>query len=177
MVTSLRMHDSCMAVTIRLARDQDRDAVLEVAARTWAQVFDAVNEVLGPDLALRLHGEDWRVYHAGEVREILASESTTTWVAEDDGRVVGFVAARVVDPDRRIGEVRIVGVDPESQGAGIGAALTRHAEAWLRAEDMAVAVIGTGGDPGHAPARALYESLGYRPFPIVQFYKALGPEE
>jgi hypothetical protein len=38
---------------------------------------------------------------------------------------------------------------------------------------MRVAVIGTGGDPGHAPARRLYERSGYRPFPVVQFYKEL----
>jgi len=166
-----------MTMTIRPCADDDRDSVLEVAARTWGPVFAAVNAVLGQELAWRLHGEDWRTYHAVELREILDAESTVTWVAEVDGRVVGFAAARVVDPDRRIGEVRIVGVDPTAQRAGIGAALTKHAERWLRDQGMAVAFVGTGGDPGHAPARGLYEALGYRPFPIVQFYKALGPEE
>jgi hypothetical protein len=35
------------------------------------------------------------------------------------------------------------------------------------------AAVGTGGDPGHAPARHLYERAGYRPFPIVHYYRAL----
>jgi GNAT superfamily N-acetyltransferase len=166
-----------MPVSIREVRDQDREAVFEVATRTWVPVFAAVNAELGPELARQLHGEDWRAHHAGELREILDATSTVTWVAEVDGRIVGFAAARVVDPDRRIGEVRIVGVDPSAQRAGIGAALTLHAEVWLRYQGMAIAFIGTGGDPGHAPARGLYEALGYRPFPIVQFYKALDPDE
>ena len=166
-----------MTPTIRLVDAQDRDRLLELAARAWEPVFPAVNEILGPDLARRLHGADWHAYHATELRDILDSESTVTWVAEADGRVVGFAAARVVDPERRIGEVRIVGVDPTAQRMGVGAALTRHAEAWLETQGMAIVFIGTGGDPGHEPARALYQALGYRPFPVVQFYKALPAEE
>jgi hypothetical protein len=38
---------------------------------------------------------------------------------------------------------------------------------------VGLAVLGTGGDDGHAPARALYESLGFRPFRHVRYYKAL----
>ena len=67
-----------------------------------------------------------------------------------------MAAARIVDPDRRIGEIRILGVDPAAQRAGVGATLTRHAEAWLREAGADVAYISTGGDPGHAPARGLY---------------------
>jgi hypothetical protein len=29
--------------------------------------------------------------------------------------------------------------------------------------------VGTGGDTGHGPARALYESLGYRALPGVRY--------
>ncbi len=166
-----------MTVTIRLADELDRDAVLDLAARAWEPVFASVNAILGPELAKQLHGDDWRVYHGAEVRDILTAEAAVAWVAEVDGRIVGFAAARVVDPLRRIGEVWIVGVDPDAQRSGVGSALTRHAEAWLRAEEMAVAFIGTGGDPGHEPARKLYEALGYRPFPVVQYYKALGSDD
>jgi hypothetical protein len=33
--------------------------------------------------------------------------------------------------------------------------------------------IGTGGDDFHAPARALYEELGFTPFPNVNYTKAI----
>lgn len=163
-------------MTIRRADGADREAVAEVAAQAWEPVFTSVNDALGPDLARHLHGDDWRVHHGAEVALILASETTVTWVAEVDGKVVGFAAARVVDPQRRIGEVQIVGVDPAEQRAGIGAALTRHAEGWLRDQRVEIVYIGTGGDPGHEPARRFYEALGYQPFPVVQFYKVLDAE-
>jgi len=36
-----------------------------------------------------------------------------------------------------------------------------------------LAEIGTGGDPGHAPARHVYEKAGFTPLPLVRYYKAL----
>jgi GNAT superfamily N-acetyltransferase len=158
---------------IRTARPDDHEGLLALASRAWEPVFDSVNEVLGDELARLLHGEDWRQHHAAEMREILDSDSIRTWVAEVEGKDVGFVAARVVDAARRIGEVRIVGVDPAAQRQGIGRALIRHAEVWLQEQGMAVAFMGTGGDPGHAPARGLYELLGYRLFPSAQYFRIL----
>jgi GNAT superfamily N-acetyltransferase len=156
---------------------EDHDALLALASEAWDPVFASVNEVLGGELAGLLHGEDWRRHHSAEIREILDSDSTSTWVADVEGRQVGFVAARVVDPERRVGEVRIIGVDPTAQRRGIGGALIGHAEAWLREQGMAVAFIGTGGDPGHAPARRLYESLGYRLYPSAQYFRVLRDEQ
>jgi ribosomal protein S18 acetylase RimI-like enzyme len=160
-------------LTIRSARPDDHEELLALASRAWEPVFAAVNEVLGDELARLLHGEDWRNHHAAEMREILDSDSIRTWVADVDGKRVGFVAARVADPGRRIGEVRIVGVDPAAQRLGIGSALIRHAEVWLHEQGMAVAVLDTGGDPGHAPARSMYELLGYRLVPNAQYFRVL----
>jgi GNAT superfamily N-acetyltransferase len=161
-----------LTLSIRPARDTDLDAVLHVASRAWDPVFASVNAVLGSTLARSLNGDDWRIHHAAEVTNILAG--IMTWVAERGGATVGFVAARVADPGRKIGEVHIVGVDPVAQRTGV--ALVRHAEEWLRQQGMTVVFIGTGGDPGHAPARRLYASLGYRPFPVIQHYKRLDTE-
>jgi GNAT superfamily N-acetyltransferase len=168
-------HPSVVTLTIRRASATDEDAVLTLAGRAWEPVFASVNLVLGPELARSLHGEDWRTHHAAEVATILAG--MTAWVAERGTAIVGFAAARIADPGRRIGEVHIVGVDPDAQRTGVAAALVRHAEEWLREQGMAVIFIGTGGDPGHAPARSLYSSLGYRPFPVVQHYKRLDAED
>lgn len=146
---------------------------MAVALRAWAPVYASVNAALGPELAELLHGVDWRDHQEREVREALDTPSMNVWVSERDGAVTGFVAARVVDPGRAIGEVYIVGVDPATQGTGLGTALTDHATAWLREQGMRVAYISTGADPGHAPARRLYERLGYHGLAGVQYFKPL----
>jgi ribosomal protein S18 acetylase RimI-like enzyme len=43
----------------------------------------------------------------------------------------------------------------------------------VRAGGVPLAVIGTDGDDGHAPARALYERHGFTGLPLVRYYRAL----
>jgi hypothetical protein len=68
----------------------------------------------------------------------------------------------------------MLAVDPEGQRQGLGRVLTDHATVWLCDAGMRVAMIGTGGDPGHAPGRRVYERAGYRAMPIARYFKALG---
>jgi hypothetical protein len=43
----------------------------------------------------------------------------------------------------------------------------------MRRDGAEVVEIGTGGDPIHAPARALYERLGCTPLPVTVYYRTL----
>ena len=52
-------------------------------------------------------------------------------------------------------------------------ALMQTATDWIKAQGVELAVAATGGDPGHAPARALYERLGFTPLPLVRYYRTL----
>jgi hypothetical protein len=36
-----------------------------------------------------------------------------------------------------------------------------------------LAIVATGGDPGHAPARRTYEKAGFTPLPLVRYYALL----
>src|SRR5689334_4397409 len=111
---------------IRDCRPLDHDEIVELSLRAWAPVFVSVGELLGPELSTLLHGADWREHQAREVRATLYDASRRVWVAEYEGRVVGFVAAAVVDEARLIGEVTMVAVDPAAQRHGIGSSLTEH---------------------------------------------------
>ena len=145
---------------------------MKLSLRAWEPVFDALKEALGPELFLRLRG-DWRARQATEVRHVLADSTQRVWVAAAvGGTAVGFVAAKL-HRELDLGEIYIIAVDPAVQGQGIGMALTRVATDWLRESGMRVAMIETGGDPGHAPARRLYEKAGYTPLPAVRFFKTL----
>src|SRR5690349_6298327 len=137
-----------MAIRVRERDPADDEAIVELSLRAWKPVFTAVAAELGPDLNTLLHGEDWREHQEREVRETLARDGMRTWVAEEDGRVAGFVCAAVVDPRRLIGEIAMLAVDPASQRHGIGTELTELATQWLRESGKRVAFLGTGGDEG-----------------------------
>ena len=157
---------------LRESRPSDADALVALSLRAWEPVFVSLRDILGDDLFRRLRG-DWRAGQEGQVRAVLADPEHRVWVAQDaTGTPVGFVAARV-DHDQKIGEINMIAVGPSAQNEGIGATLTEAATEWLRESGMQTAMVETGGDPGHAPARRLYENAGYTPLPLVRFFKPL----
>jgi GNAT superfamily N-acetyltransferase len=160
-----------MDADIRGFGPHDEEAVVELSLRAWAPVFASMEEVLGPELSARMHG-DWREHQARAVRATLANPSATVWVAEANGSVVGFVAA-TLDREPAMGEIWMLAVDPDHQERGVGTALTEHATGWLRDSGMRVAMVETGGDPGHAPARRVYDKTAYTPVPVMRYFKAL----
>jgi ribosomal protein S18 acetylase RimI-like enzyme len=85
---------------------------------------------------------------------------------------VGFVAVKL-HLENTMGEIYMVAVDPAVQRRGIGTALTAFALDWMKQAGMSVAMVETGGDLGHAPARHTYEKLGFRLLPIARYFKKL----
>jgi GNAT superfamily N-acetyltransferase len=72
-----------------------------------------------------------------------------------------------------MGEIYMVAVDPDFQSRGIGSALIEFALDWMKQAGMAIAMVETGGDPGHAPARHTYEKAGFELLPIARYFKKL----
>jgi GNAT superfamily N-acetyltransferase len=94
-------------------------------------------------------------------------------VAVANGRPVGFVAIALNAFHQRMGVIDIIGVDPDYQRRGISSALTEIAAKHVRDRGMDIAVVETGGDPGHAPARAAYETAGFTLLPIARYFRLL----
>jgi hypothetical protein len=38
---------------------------------------------------------------------------------------------------------------------------------------MTTVMVETGGDPGHAPARATYEAAGFQLFPVAKYFRKI----
>jgi ribosomal protein S18 acetylase RimI-like enzyme len=72
-----------------------------------------------------------------------------------------------------MGEIYMIAVDPEFQRRGIAMQLTRHALDWFQQAGMSIAMVETGGDPGHGPARQTYEAAGFRLLPVARYFKGL----
>ncbi len=126
-------------------------------------VFASMERAYGPDLFARLR-PDWQQAQAEYIEEACSDPGNDTWVLEREGGVAGFVV--LVTDDRAIGRIELLAVDPAHQRRGVGGALNRFAVARLAAAGMVYAVVGTGNDAGHAPARASYRAVGFRPWPV-----------
>jgi ribosomal protein S18 acetylase RimI-like enzyme len=157
---------------IRPFEDRDAEEVVDLSLRAWAPVFASLERVLGSDIFRRLH-PDWREDQRRAVEDVCAAEKSRVWVAEVGESVVGFVSVGIFDAKRSMGEISMLAVDPDYQGGGIGTALTEFALDRLKEAGMTVAIVETGGDPGHAAARSTYEKAGYTLLPIARYFKNL----
>jgi ribosomal protein S18 acetylase RimI-like enzyme len=138
---------------IRRYEVHDLDAVLTLSIRAWAPVFASLEAVMNPAVFGHFY-PDWRVNQRDAVAAVCADEKIKLWVAQVDDAVAGFVAVKT-HPDG-LGEIYMIAVDPNYQRRGIAAALTEVALDGMRSAGLAVAMVETGGDPGHAPARHSY---------------------
>lgn len=147
-------------IEIREFLEGDLDAVIAFSLRAWAPVFDSVRDVLGDEIFLRLH-PDWRAGQAEAIRSSCLNEHRDVFVAIAGGRPVGFAAVALNAFHERMGVIEIIGIDPDYQRRGIASLLTEHSTEHMRRCGMDIVVVETGGDPGHAPARATYEAAGF----------------
>jgi len=148
------------------------DAVIRLSLLAWTPVFDSIQNAMDFDVYRAFYPDDWRVSQQKAVEEVCADADTKVWVAIDSGSTVGFVAVKL-HFESSMGEIYMIAVDPDYQRRGIGTALTQFALDWMKVAGMSVAMVETGGDPGHAPARCTYEKLGFGLLPIARYFKKL----
>lgn len=158
--------------TLRMQQEADITALVALAQRSWEDVEASVDAILGHPLD-RLATPSWRDHHAAVVRGVCEASESSVVVAEEDADILGFVAYRVHPASASMseyGEAEVIAVDPAHRRRGIGRALLHRAVSDLRAQGVPVIMLSTGGDEGHAPARALYESMGFRCVPTAQYW-------
>jgi len=100
----------------------DSDALAAVAAGSLqASYGDLVDEDRADALA-----DEW--YEAERVSEDLAEDAADWVVAEDDGDVVGFAQATLLDAHPPVGEIHWLHVDPDARGEGVARQLLGHVQ-------------------------------------------------
>ena len=152
-----------------------------MTSRTWfschcwhGSLFLARSSRYWATTSIRLIWPEWqnqpeRPQSNGFVKTV---RKTTVWVADVDGKAVGFLAYELNIKDKAA-EVQLLAVHPDYQNLGIGTELNSFALEKMKESGIKMAVVETGGDPSHAPARRSYEKAGYTPLPIVRYFKDL----
>ncbi|HJY38473.1 MAG TPA: GNAT family N-acetyltransferase [Steroidobacteraceae bacterium] len=135
-------------------------------------VFDSLKQVFVPPVYDTFYPEGWRVSQEKAVRDVCTSADFKVWVAIEAATVAGFVALRYQAADK-LGEIYMIAVDPDFQRRGIALALTDFAVERMKEAGMSIAMVETGGDPGHGPARAAYTRAGFGLFPVARYFKKL----
>jgi ribosomal protein S18 acetylase RimI-like enzyme len=160
---------------LRDCRQDDLPALVDLTIAAFRPLFEtALPQALDPVVFAHDHGS-WQDSYRRDVPALHdpAAQRFITLAEEDErgGALLGYVGWQV-HPDGS-GRLEMVAVHPDARRRGVGAALCRNVLDALRRQQVTVVHIGTGGDAFHAPARRLYESLGFTGYPVVDYTRAL----
>ena len=137
---------------IRVATGEDAEGIASVQERTWQAAYRHVFPVAELERGGFIQPDRWRGRLAHPPR------GWSTFVAEDDGRVIGFVSVGPSRDEVKTGELYAIYVEPEAWSTGVGRALIETAESRLH-EQYAEATLWVLGD--NPRARSFYERAGW----------------
>lgn len=161
---------------IRPFSADDIEAVVQMSLLAWEPVYQSFEQVLGAKIYSLLF-PDWKATQRTTVEKMcLEHKNAVVWIAEVEGAIVGFIVYTLNSRENgqeNTGEVDLLAVHPEYQNYGIGTELNGFALEKMRESGIKLAIVATGGDPGHAAARRTYEKAGYTALPGVRYYQAL----
>jgi GNAT superfamily N-acetyltransferase len=161
------------APSIRPFESPDLPALQHIRQAAFEPVFRSLREIVGAEIAAVAFARA-EADQAKLLDDICAAGSGHhVLVVTINGEIIGFVSF-TTDAERRIGEIGLNAMHPDHAGRGLGTWMYRHAMARMKELGMALATVGTGGDPSHAPARRAYEKAGFGPaVPSLHLYRLL----
>lgn len=171
----MRTERSPANMHIRDFRPEDLPALVDLTIEAFRPLFEIdLPTLLDPAVFAHDHGnwsDDYRrmlptLHDPDADRHIVLAED-----AVDIGPPLGYVGWQVNTDGS--GRLEMVAVHPAARRRGVGTAICRAALERLRQRGVTVVHVGTGGDPFHASARGLYESLGFNAYPVVDYTRVL----
>jgi ribosomal protein S18 acetylase RimI-like enzyme len=128
-------------MNIRLRSYQPSD--LGELKRITVEAFDgiALDQMVQAKIGA-LPGPDWRWRKARHVDDDVAATPAGIFVAESDGRILGYISTRL-DRETNKGRIPNLALVPEARGHGLGRRLIEHALEYFRREGMTFAMIET----------------------------------
>lgn len=135
---------------------RDEDAFIEVNNRAFA----------------------WHPEQAGLTRERLAETMAEDWfdpegfrLHESEGRLAGFCWTKVhADHDPPIGEIYVIGVDPDFHGRGLGGPMTLAGLEHLSSTGVTLANLYVEAD--NVPALKVYDRLGFHRHSVNRAFRS-----
>jgi ribosomal protein S18 acetylase RimI-like enzyme len=147
-----------LTIAVRDVRPRDLDAIVELDALAYDASF--------PERAPA--SREWKRYRRLALREELRRDPIGKWVAECEGRIIGFIFARFVGntmDDVPYVHIESVAVDPAYRHRGVASRLLEQVEETARRtgiewSELEVSV-------SNDEAVQLYERRGYTTYRIV----------
>ncbi len=158
-------------MNIREYKESDRPVITDITLRAWKSVFEGLEKSMDPAI-YQVFVPDWQAEQMRSLKTVCESDDIKKIVAEVDHTLVGFSAISF-HPEDFLGQVYMIGVDPDHQKHGIGIALMEESLRIIKEAGFQLAMVETGGDPGHESARRTYEKMGFQRYEVARYLKRI----
>ena len=164
-----RLHRLLLMTTIGSYQNTHRQKLLDFSIRAWISIFPALQQEVPGFVYECFYPNGWKHRQLADLAKVLDEEPGNVDVAFENEKPIGWVCTRL-HPEDMMGEIYVLVVDPDHQRKGIGQSLLEHSKQRVRNAGMAILMVETVEDRGHAPARKLYESNGFERWPVARYF-------
>ena len=153
--------------------NSDLPPLIDLTIETFRPFIEGyVQPLMGDDIFRHQHGQ-WEQDYRDDVPTMHDPGSGShVAVAQIGVAIVGYVSRKISEKPNH-GEICRLAVASPHRRHHVGRQLCLHAIQEMNADNVEVVGIGTGDDPFHTAARALYESLGFTKIPIAGYLKKI----
>lgn len=159
-----------MDIKIIPCEDKYIEDAIKLTYIAWQPIFDGYRNVLGEEM-FNVFYSGWKETKYKRVYEGLTSERG--YIALIENKVAGFIFY-IVDELTKTGIIEENAIANEFRGLGIAHKMYDFVFDKMRGEGMVYAMVSTGLDDAHAPARKAYEKAGFdKGIGNIRYYKEL----
>ncbi|MCK4566165.1 MAG: GNAT family N-acetyltransferase [Candidatus Thorarchaeota archaeon] len=162
-------------MVLRFARIDDFQKIDEITVICYKAIHESWIAMQGESVSevFRTPDMTWEERKTKQNHDLFAEHPEWVWVLEQNSDIIGFVTFKI-DSEKGFGLIENNGVFPQHAGRGLGKFMYRHVLDYFRKQGLKVAMVETGLDDPHIPARKAYKAVGFdRSAPIVLYWQDL----
>lgn len=160
---------------LRTAILEDFHSIDEITIICYTAIHESWVELQSQSVyeALRDPNATWQERKTKQNHDLFDTHPERVWVLEKNSDIIGFVTFKI-DLEKGFGLIENNGVLPQHAGQGLGKFMYRYVLDYFRKQGLKVAIVETGLDDPHIPARKAYEGVGFdKSAPIVLYWQDL----
>lgn len=159
-------------ITLRYAKENDFDQIDEITIICYTKIYESFVNMVGEEVYKGIYYNPdlpWPKSKTIQNHNLFAEHPDWIWVLEEKEDIFGYVSFKL-RPEKNYGVIENNGVLPAYAGKGWGKFMYRHVLMFFRAAGLRFALVETGLDDAHIPARQAYEKVGFSHQDLITVY-------
>ncbi|MHA1993020.1 MAG: GNAT family N-acetyltransferase [Candidatus Hodarchaeales archaeon] len=159
-------------VVLRHAKKIDFSQIDEITVICYSAIYQSFVEMVGKDVFQGIYYNSelpWPESKKIQNHNLFAEHPDWIWVLEEQEHLFGYVSFKL-KPEKNYGIFDNNGVLPTHAGQGWGKFMYRHVLKFFRSTGLRFALVETGLDAAHIPARRAYEAVGFDHQDLITMY-------